>query len=242
MADLTKTVQTAAGMQSVPVPANCGPVVAPSQDMMSNNPSQFAVNVAGMSEAITQPLYSYQAYPAVGSAQPLQFFQNVPVGAVTLEDTNMQLPGQLPAPQSFLVQGIGVDYLPGTSVSRMGADSALGQITDLYAILRRGLITLTIGSKNYLQLGPLLQLPVRSHINGVAAVTSATTPAPALQTFVSVGYADGDVFRPRPLLIPASQNFSVTLSWPAGAVAIPSADAAARIGVQLYGTLYRPVQ
>jgi hypothetical protein len=73
-------------------------------------------------------------------------------------------------------------------------------------------------------------------------VADATTPAAALQTMVQVGYADGPVFNPRPLLIPPSQNFSVTISFPAGAVAIPSADAAARIGVQLYGTLYRPAQ
>jgi len=241
MVDQVKTVATATGTQQVPVPANCGPVVAPTQDMMSNNPANFAVNVAGMSEAITQPLYSYQPYPAAGSTQPLQFFQNTPTGAVTLEDTNMQLPGQLPAPQSYLVQGIGVDYL-SSIIATLGADSAQNALSDLYAILRRGVLTFIIGSKNYLIQGPLLQLPVRGHINGVAAVASSTTPAAALETKIAVGFTDGDVFRPRPLLIPASQNFSVTLAWPAGAQPILSADPAARIGVQLYGTLYRPVQ
>jgi hypothetical protein len=88
----------------------------------------------------------------------------------------------------------------------------------------------------------MLGLPVRSHINGVAAVTDATTPAAALQTRISVGFTEGDVFKPRPILIEASQNFQVQISYPGGAVAIPSADAAARIGVYLYGSLYRPVQ
>lgn len=226
--------------QPVPVPANVGPVWVPTTDML--NPQNYAVNVNGVMEAITQPLYSYQQYPAVGSAQPLQFFQSQPIGTITAEDTNMQLPGQLPAPQSFLIQGIGVDYLPGTATTRFGAQSALGQLSDVYAILRRGVLILTIGSKSYLQEGPLLQLPPRAHINGVAAASDQTTPAAAMQTFASVGFSDGPTFNPRPLLIPPSQNFSVTLSWPGGAIAIPSADAAARIGVQLYGTLYRPAQ
>lgn len=226
--------------QPVKVPANVGPIFVPTTDML--NPAAYAVNVNGVMEAISQPLYSYQSYPAVGTAQPLQFFQSQPIGTVTQEDTNMQLPGQLPSPQSFLIQGIGVDYLPGTAVGRFGAQSALGQIADFYAIMRRGVLTLTIGSKDYLTIGPLMQVPTRSHINGVAAASDQTTPGATMQTFFSVGYSDGPVYTPRPLLIPPSQNFRVTLAWPAGAVAIPSADAAARIGVSLYGTLYRPAQ
>lgn len=233
-------VITAPDGQPVKVPANVGPVFVPTPDML--NPATYGVNVPNVMEAITQPLYSYQAYPAGGSAQPLQFFQSQPIGTITAEDTNMQLAGQLPAPQSFLIQGIGIDYLPGTAAIRFGAQSALGQIADIYAILRRGVLTLTIGSKIYLQEGPLMELPPRAHINGVIGVADQTTPGAALQTFASVGFSDGPVFNPRPLLIPPSQNFSVTLSWPAGAVPIPSADAAARIGVQLYGTLYRPAQ
>lgn len=241
MADATKTANLpGGGQQAVPIPANVSPVWAPSSDMM--DPNKFAVNVPDMMEAITQPLFSYQAYPAAGTTSPLVFFQSQPIAAITEEDTNMQLAGQLPAPQKFLVQGIGVDYLPGTAAARFGAESALGQLPDFYAIMRRGLLTLKIGSKNYLQFSTMLGLPPRAHVNGVAAVADATTPAAALQTFVSVGFSDGDVFKPRPLLIEASQNFSVSISYPGGAVAIPSADAAARIGVWLYGTLYRPVQ
>lgn len=224
----------------VPVPANMARVTPPGEWML--DPTKFAVNVPGQMEAITQPLYSYQAYPAAGSAQPLQFFQSVPVGAVTLEDTNMQLVGQLPAPQKFLIQGIAVDYLPGTGAARFGAESANGQLNDFYAVMRRGVLILTIGSKQYLQYTTMFGMPPRGHVNGVAAVTDATTAAANLQTMVQVGFSDGDVFKPIPLLIEASQNFSVAIAYPGGAVAIPSADAAARIGVILYGTLYRPAQ
>lgn len=240
MSDATLVINHPVSGQPVIVPANVGSVAIPTTDML--NPDAYAVNKFGEMEAITQPLYSYLPYPAAGPAQPLQFFQTNASGTVTAEDTNMNLGGQLAAPQSFLVQGIGVDYLPGTAAARFGAQSALGQLPDVFAILRRGVLVLTIGNKQYLQEGPLMQLPPRAHINGVAAVTDATTAGAALQTFVSVGFSDGPVFTPRPLLIPPSQNFSVTIAWPAGQLAIPSADANARIGVQLYGTLYRPVQ
>lgn len=240
MADATITKVVNGMNMTIPVPANVGAVCPPSADML--DPSSYAVNVNGMMECITQPLFSYQSYPAAGTVNPLVFFQSQPIGAITAEDTNMQLAGVLPSPQRFLIEGIGVDYLPGTAAARFGAQSALGQLPDFYAVMRRGLLTLTIGSKNYLQFSTMLGLPVRSHINGVAAVADETTPGATMQTFVSVGFSDGDTFKPRPLLIESTQNFQVSIAYPGGAVAIPSADAAARIGVWLYGRLYRPVQ
>jgi len=226
--------------QPVQVPANCGPVAAPALDMMLD-PTKFAVNVAGMMEAITQPLYSYQAYPAAGTAGSLTFFQSA-LATVTLEDTNMQAVGQLPAPQQFLIQGISVDFISGNAVAKFGAEVANGNLNDFYAVMKRGVLVLTIGSKQYLTQTSMLQLPQRAHIGGVAAVADATTAAANLQTLIQAGWSEGDVFRPRPLLIPPSQNFDVKISYPGGAAAIPSADAAARIGVTLWGTLYRPVQ
>lgn len=227
-------------VHTLPMPANVARGPAPGAWML--DPAQFAVNVANQMEMVTQSLFHYQAYPAAGSAQPLQFFGVVPGGAVTPEDTNMQLAGQLPAPQKFLIQGIAIDYLPGTAAARFGAQSALGQIADFYAIGRRGLFTLTIGSKNYFTDTTIFGMPPRGHANGVAAVADATTAGAALQTFVSLGFSDGDVMKPVPLLIEASQNFSCSIAYPGGAVPIPSADAAARIGVRLYGQLYRPAQ
>jgi hypothetical protein len=232
---------------STPVPANVpgGNVPAPSMDMMSASwAQQFAVNVAGMSEAITQPFYSIQNYPVAGTAGTLSFFNTVAgnPSTVTLEDTNMQTPNAFSAPTSFLLQGIGIDYWPGIAAARFGAESANGQLNDFYAIMRRGFLQLIIGNKPYLQMSPMLTLPGRSHINGVAAVADQTTPAAALQTMIQVGYSDGPVFCPRPLLIPSMQTFNVFISFPLGAVAVPSADAAARIGVTLYGTQYRSVQ
>jgi hypothetical protein len=229
----------------VPAPANVVPVPPPSLDMM--NPQwaqQFAVNVAGMTEAITQPFYSAQNYPAAGTAGTLTFFNTVPgnPAAVTAEDTNMQQPNIFPAPTSFLLQGLAVEFLSGLAAARFGAESANGQLNDYYAVMSRGVALLTIGNKPYLQFSTMLGLPSRSHINGLAAVTDATTAAANLQTMVQVGFADGPVFSPRPLLIPSMQNFAFTISYPLGAVAVPSTNATSRIFAWMYGTQYRPVQ
>lgn len=233
------TVQTPNGPQKVPMAANCVSVCPPQKDMLT--PGRFAVNTLEQMEAITQPLYNYQAYAAAGQQQ-LVFFQ-VPVsGVVNLEDTNMQLAGQLPAPQKYLIQGIGVDYLPGNAAGRFGAQSANSNFNDAWAVLKRGTLVLTIGSKDYLRIPNLLTLPPRSHMGGVGWASDQTTPGATMQGVTSAGYADGDVYRPTPLLLEAGQNFSVSIQWPGGVVPIPSTDAAARIGVIFYGTLYRPPQ
>lgn len=232
-------VNTPSGQQSVPIPANIGNVCAPSKAYLT--PGRYSVNDMDMMEGISQPLYSYQAYPAAG-ASTLVFFQ-VPVsGTVTNEDTNMQLAGQLPNPNKFLIQGVGIDYLPGIAPVRFGAQSAISHMNDVMAILRRGVTSLIIGSKEYLNIGPLMVLPPRSHIDGAIGIADQTTPAAALQSFGSIAYSNGEVFKPVPLLLEAGQNFKFSINFPGGAVPIPSADVNARIGVYLYGTSYRPPQ
>lgn len=235
----TVTIGTPTGPQTVPVPANVSVSCAP--DAKWTKPGQYAVNTIDQMEAISQPLYSYQAYAAAGQTT-LSFFVNPASGTTTVEDTNMVLAGQLPAPQKFLVQGIGVDYLPGTAASRFGAQSANGQLADAYAILRRGYLSFTIGAKQYLEMTTLMSLPPRSHIGGSVAIADTTTAGGNQQSYTSTGYSEGPVFCPRPLLLEASQNFRINMTWPGGAVAIPSGDTAARIGVWLYGTLYRSPQ
>lgn len=229
------------GGERVPAPANVVLQCAPPDKEKWLRPGQFAVNDVDKMEAISQPLYSYQSYPAAG-ASTLVFFQTPASGTVTREDTNMELAGQLPAPQKFLIQGIGVDYLPGLAPQTLGAASANSHANDVYALLRRGYLSLVIGSKNYLNVSPLALLPPRSKVVAAGAASNATTAAPALSLQMSRAWADGDVFKINPLLLEASQNFRVEISFPGGAVAIPSADAAARIGVIFYGTLYRSPQ
>jgi hypothetical protein len=239
MADTAPVQKNAAAAVAPPIAANCISVCPPTKDML--RPGAFSVNSLDKMEAITQPLYSYQSYPAAG-ANTLTFFQTQVGGATTLEDTNMQLQGQLPAPQKFLIQGVAIDYIPGIAPAELGADNVTSQVNDMYAIMRRGTMTITIGSKDYGTIAPLKFAPPRSNIRADLAVASQTTPAAGLQTLITLAYVDGDVWKPTPLLLEAGQNFKATITFPGGAVPIPSSDAAARIGVVFYGTLYRPPQ
>lgn len=207
------------------------------------DPSQYKVNVPATIEQITQPLYSYQLYPAAGSTQ-LSFFTTQVGGSTTYQDTNMALAGQLPTPQMFLIQGIGIDYLPGTTAAapvQVGAPSANGWTLDFYTIFRTGYLSLNIGTKNYLTQGPLNFFPPRSHFRASNAASDTTTAASAHQWKTDIAYTEGAVFLPTPLLLESGQNFNVTLNW-ATAVATVSTDALARIGVIMYGTLFRPAQ
>ena len=114
-------------------------------------------------------------------------------------------------------------------------------MTDTNAILKSGILTLSISSKDYLTASPLSELPCRAYTAGMAALSDSTTAGATQASKINLAWVNGDVFKPNPLLLESSMNFKVTMTWPT-AVAIPSADASARIGVYLYGTLYRPPQ
>lgn len=237
------TVMTKSG-QVVPAPANCVPVCAPSKDMLK--PGSFVVNDLNAMECITQPLYDILAYPAVGQLA-FSFFQ-VPVsGTKTRASTNMQLAGQLPAPQKFLCSGISIEFLSGLPpVAGPQADTGISNINDYYAVMSNlagvnGWLHFEIGSKGYLDVAPLMQLPARSHINGAMAAATNLTTGAATQTLGSFGFNDGDVFKPVPLLLEAGQNFSVTVNFPA-LVALPSSNTHSQLACYLSGSLYRSPQ
>lgn len=150
--------------------------------------------------------------------------------------------GTLPNPQEFLIQTIQLVFFPGVNpATESVADPALAAefINDVYALAKGGELNLTIGSKPYLDMAPLGAFPPAQKLDVSAALAlSTSTAANALQ----VGYAQlaGPVFKIEPLLLEATQNFSVVLSWPT-AVPMPSGQNA-RIGVVLDGTLYRSIQ
>lgn len=216
-------------------------------DTRQVDPSRYSVNVPGVREMISQPLYDIQTYPNAG-ATLFTFFQ-LPVGqsSKTLADTNMQTAGSLPAGQSFQVNAISVDWYPGVTTSSpviVGAASGAvtAAINDMFRVFRYGgYLTLTVGSKNYMQLGPLSKFPSPSSFAADCAVTDATTAAASLNTSIQVPYIRGPRYDINPIWLESLQNWQVQLAFPT-AVALASSDAAAKIGVCLYGRLFRPVQ
>lgn len=208
--------------------------------------SKYSVNRPGW-EAVRQSLYDYQAYAAAGHTQ-LTFFA-LPVGqsSKTLTDTNMVLAGQLPRNQEFLLQSLEVWFSPTTPTvaaqmpAAFGAQAIAQIINDAYIVGRSGNLTLTVGSKPYLQEAPLGRFPQKAHYAVDAAAADVTTAGASLQSRMAFGYWSGRPYllEPAPLLLVENQNFSVTLSWPEGVQAITNPG---RIGVILDGILYRRSQ
>ena len=208
--------------------------------------SKFSVNRPGW-EAVKQSLYDYQAYAAAGQTN-LTFFA-LPVGqsSKTLSDTNMTLAGQLPKNQEFLIQSIEVFFSPTTPTvaaqmpAAFGAQAIAQIINDSYIVGRAGNLTLTIGSKPYLQEAPLGRFPQKAAFTVDGALADVTTAGANLQSRLAFGQWRGRPYLldAAPLLLPENQNFTVSLAWPEGVQAISNPG---RIGVILDGILYRRSQ
>jgi len=203
--------------------------------------SKYRVNRPGQLEVLRQSLYDFQTYAAAGQTS-LTFYQ-VPVGqsSKTKADTNMTLAGQLPAGQQFLAQSMEVYFFPGTLFpgSAIGAEVIDGFVNDVWEV-RSGVAFLEfeIGSKKYLTEAPLMRFPPKTRLDGW---TGVATPGVIEDQMVRTSYADA-CGRPYPIdpyiLLESTQNFNVTISWPA-AIAITNAG---RIGVVLDGLLIRNSQ
>lgn len=227
---------------------------------------KYMVTQLDQVEVIRQSLYDTVLYPTAGMVQ-LLFFQT-PQGqglsaspgnanqVKALSDTNMQLAGQLPAPQGFYIQSLEVDFQPGsvntantftlqTAASSAAAPAAatglvqLGAINDVNAFYSTGALNLNIGNKWYLQEGALVRFPPKGRFELDAAVggNSATTAnfgAGKLK-------AGGRPYNISPgLAIMTSQAFNVTLVWPV-VVATPSGFNGA-VRTIMDGWLFRGVQ
>ncbi|HJW55872.1 MAG TPA: hypothetical protein VJ577_11410 [Burkholderiaceae bacterium] len=223
----------------------------------------YSVNRAGQMERIKSKLYDTVVYATAGATN-IAFF-STPIGqgasaapgnagnVKTLADTNMTLAGQLPAGQNFLVESIEVDFKPGSSAATTttfalvaplvfnaaaSAGTVMAAISDVAAIYNTGYLTFTVGSKNYVQEGPLGNFPPMTHLNVNAAV--ASTSATVGQTLVGLARAEGKPCNIDPVTLVAAQNFSVTASWPV-VVATPSGFNGS-MRVNLGGYLFRNSQ
>lgn len=191
-------------------------------------------------EGLAWDMYDRLNYPAAGTTQ-MMFFQT-PQGqnGKTLADTNMTFAGAMPSPQAFLVTGINLIFFPGEEPSSHGVGAASAFVNDTYTWWSSlAWLTLHIGSKDYLQEAPLLKFPPKNGLSGFAASSDATTPAAGLQTLTAYASGGGMPFEVNPpVLLPTTQNFNVTIAWPA----LVPISAQASVFCNLEGFLYRNSQ
>lgn len=193
--------------------------------------------------AYRQSLYDFTTYAAAGQTQ-LSFF-SVPVGqgGKTYSDTNMQLAGQLPLNQEFLVQSIEIVFYPnsgGTAAQLPSATAAVSaamqRINDTNVVGRTGNVRFFVGQRDVLQEAPIGRFPPKHYFEMSAAVAD---------TITSTEHRNGDarwsgrpyLLSPVEITLQGNVAFGVQINWPEGVQALPS-TLNGRIGVILDGVLY----
>lgn len=199
----------------------------------------YNVNRVGQYEGICASLYDSGTYAIAGQTQ-MNFFQ-VPRGQSnkSLEDTNMESAGQLPAGKFFFVTGIEIGIYPNIEIASLGAPAAQEQANDVYDFAKRGWLNLFIGSKSYLEEAPLNKFPSKNGLIISGAMSDATTAAAALNNRVIYANMGGRPYDLKPgILLTPNQNFSVSLNW----ATVQAVSATMKIYVNLSGFLYRQSQ
>lgn len=216
--------------------------------------------------AVRQPLYDRLNYSVAGVTGNLRFFQaqlgqGVTTaiagagGVKTLDDTNMELAGQLPAGRAFLATSIEIIIEPGSvtaanawspldpafltnaSAANISNVPALAGLNDLNRLGISGWLQFVIGQGQYLTSSRLDSFPPKSYICPDAAVTGDGNLGFA---GVALARAVGKPFYINPpILLMPSVNFVVTLNWNA-AVALLVGNA--RITCRLDGIEFRRAQ
>jgi len=210
--------------------------------------SLYDVNGEGW-EAIVQDMYDSQAYPAAGVNQQTYFQEASGNNARGIAGTNMQLQGQIPNMQKFLVESVEVDFFPtipavtAQNPAVYGAGAVAAIINDVYAFRQNGYLQFNVGSKYYLQSGPLKKFPSRQHFEVRGALADSSTAGTSQQSRIAFADIVGKEYKisPYSVLLISNQNFSVTLNWPGGVVALPSTNPA-YVYITLWGMLYRRSQ
>lgn len=203
---------------------------------------QYNVNRPNQVEAIRASLYDSVAYAQAGQTQ-LQFYQT-PKGqsGKTFADTNMTIAGSLASPQSFLLDSIELYFYPGINPGNLSAAStpiAPNFANDTYLFYKKGgWLELFIGSKAYLDEAPLQKFPPRCGLSGFSSSSDAASTS-TVSTLVNYATGAGPIYEvDPPILLVPTQNFIITLNWPA-AVAI---SAAGTVLCSMGGILYRNSQ
>lgn len=192
--------------------------------------TQFGNNI----ERISAKLWDTQTYISGTTTFLAQFF-NV---RATQDLSNMETAFQLPAPKAFLIRAIRmfIKQEPRAVTTDTPPAAATGAFDNVAQLVNTGVLTLTIGNKQYAQ-EPLWALTAGGGPAGVLSQAAAS---------VSVDYAQNGIADPRavntlsvPLFIAPQINFNARIDW---AAALTLAGGDTKICICLDGDLLRPVQ
>lgn len=211
------------------------------QGLQSNNPQEWfgqaRVAIPGYTEVLWQPLYDYQTKTAVPATSMRFFAEAFGTNSKTINDTNLELQGQLSKGQAFKVTGIVVEYYPTSTPTE--ADAAAGAANlqtyanDMLAFYKTGVLNFRIGTTSYCIGANLMQFAPQRQLNVMAAYASTVAATSIRTTFANV---TGQPFRIVDKLLESNMQFSVTLEN------LGTTTATGRVGVRLNGYLGRNAQ
>ena len=188
-------------------------------------------------EVIPAHLYSVKNYVG-GATTTLTLFDFVRGSRADL--TNMQQPNMLPNPESFLIQNIRIFFWKHVQSDDSGTGDAAELVSgfdDIVELTTRGILEMKIGNKQYGP-WPLWTLPAHNFVKGAFASGS--------DLLADYGQVDGMLYGLNPnLMIAPLQQFTVTLSWPGGAVALSTdGDVPSQLPVEVLfdGQMARSIQ
>ncbi len=180
-------------------------------------------------EAIWHLIYDTKVYTD-NTTVSLNFFDSANVG--TLDLSNMELPGQFPAPQVFNIHGIFCDLWTAAGVSTSATNT--GNINDIMLLLFTGRPRwqLTVQQKNY---GPY---PLRTlHGLGAPAVFGFSSDGAEILQQAAADRSPGWNYNGS-ITIPASTAFQFNVTW----AAAQDLTADWRIQIAMSGKLSRAVK
>lgn len=173
-------------------------------------------------EILDWVLYDTLVVATGGTATVFTFFQQaVGQAGVTKEQTNMDIPGQLPSGHKFVAQKLVVQPIPSVFAG------ATTELVDQFNVSHRGYADFNIGTR------PYFTVPVLNLIGGhfFAAIGGNAQGYAMSKTLVS-----GELhYSP---VIPANYAFNVTVTYPAA----PTLTADVKLRMQMVGKLIRPRQ
>ncbi|MES2367627.1 MAG: hypothetical protein V4563_17255 [Pseudomonadota bacterium] len=189
-------------------------------------------------------IYDILPWGAAGvGAASYNFFTRSIGGTVTQEDTNMTQAANIGQGNIFIITRVSLDFISGLAPTTTGADAALvaaNRVNDTRSVMERGTFNFLVNNINQILNGisPLMALPAP---NGIMANGGMTTGNAAADVALTSGVwgVPFDITA-SPWSLTGGTNFNATVGFPAGALTLPSANAASKIGCYLDGWWLRP--
>lgn len=182
----------------------------------ATNPQQWyqnnRVNLAGTKEVIWEPLYDTVVYPAAGSSSITLFQNQIGKNGKQLDETNMDLDGQLPSGKSFLLLGIQLAFYAGDTSASSNNELITNHVTaDTRTFAENGHLIFRIGSKDYMRQAPLGKFPPCERLSGYSSLSMGLDAGANKKTYTEYSTPSGREFSVNGLLLEPSQNFSLEL-------------------------------